>query len=146
MSHSWFEMHDIDASLLKYVILFAEYGNQLILIRHRERAVWELPGGKIEAGESIHEAAGRELYEESGAIDFSLTPIGIYELNGTYGAVLHAKVDQLGPLPESEIAEVRLNEGLPIGLNYGDIYYDMYDRWLAFKARQVQYPSTKSNE
>lgn len=130
MSYSWLDADDMDHHMLKYVVIIATYQGQLILIRHKERTVWELPGGKIEPGETPIEAASRELFEESGAIAFDLLSIGIYEMNGTYGMTYYAEVDKLEELPESEIAEIRLQDSLPEGLNYGRIYYDMYAKWL----------------
>ncbi|QUB37904.1 NUDIX hydrolase [TM7 phylum sp. oral taxon 349] len=43
--------------------------------------LWQLPGGAIESGESIIDAARRELAEESGFTANSCTVIGSYYLN-----------------------------------------------------------------
>jgi 8-oxo-dGTP diphosphatase len=41
--------------------------------------VWELPGGKIEAGETAAAAALREVAEETGIVATSATPLGVVE-------------------------------------------------------------------
>ena len=46
-----------------------------MLGRHRERDTWEMQGGHIEANETPLEAARRELYEESGALEFIMQPL-----------------------------------------------------------------------
>lgn len=40
--------------------------SNFLLVHHRERDSWELPGGHIEAGESARDCAVRELFEETG--------------------------------------------------------------------------------
>lgn len=37
-----------------------------VLLVHDAKRGWELPGGKIDAGENQHEALEREVYEETG--------------------------------------------------------------------------------
>ncbi len=44
------------------------WDEKIVLVENKKRG-WELPGGHIENGESIHEALKRELNEEAGFID-----------------------------------------------------------------------------
>ena len=62
----------------KYVVVFSRYEGKLLLSRHRDRDTWETQGGHIEPGESPEDAAKRELWEESGAVDFTLEPLCMY--------------------------------------------------------------------
>ena len=96
----------------KYVVVLSEYRGRILLSRHKERTTWETQGGHIEPGEQPIEAARRELFEESGAVEFELEPLCDYwagtEKPGDWanGMVFRAKIRKLGKLPESEMAEV----------------------------------------
>ncbi|MCR8645663.1 NUDIX domain-containing protein [Paenibacillus sp. N1-5-1-14] len=128
MNISWYDLNEIDDCEIKFVVVIAKYRGELILIRNKDRTVWELPGGRREEGEAIIETAKRELYEETGSIIFELTPIGTYLFNESYGMIFCADVEAMSELPAYEIAEIRFSKSLPEGLNYGDVYYKMYDK------------------
>lgn len=49
----------------KHVLVIAKYNGKWLLTKHKERGL-EFPGGKVENGESLLEAAKREVYEETG--------------------------------------------------------------------------------
>lgn len=110
----------------KYAVIIAKHGGQLIWCRHRDRDTWEVPGGHIEAGESAIEAAARELQEETGATDFTLTPVCWYQLHfedggmGSASLLCAAEVHAFGEL-HAEIAEVRLFDEPPERLTYPKI-------------------------
>jgi len=53
-------------------VLFDEEGRRVYLIQKKERNEWLLPKGGIEEGESILEAAAREIAEETGYRRFVL--------------------------------------------------------------------------
>ena len=82
----------------KYVVILSESHGKIILSRHKERTTWETQGGHIEVGETPLEAAKRELFEESGAVDFDIEPICDYRawdentLHGANGVVFHAVI------------------------------------------------------
>ena len=107
---------------LKYVVICSLYKDKLLLSRHRERDTWETQGGHIENGETPLQAAKRELYEESGVTDAALLYLcdylGYTSKGHANGAVFLALVNELGKLPESEMAEVRLFDLLPDNLTY----------------------------
>ncbi|MEK4661404.1 NUDIX domain-containing protein [Priestia sp. FSL H7-0729] len=125
----WFDLDELDPELIKFAVIIAKYNHKFIIIKNRKRGGWEIPGGNKEMGETILHTASRELYEETGAVHFELTPYGVYEWNGSFGMVSYAEVILLGSLPESEIDEIKLVDVLPEGMNFGDMFYHFLDRW-----------------
>lgn len=96
-----------------YVAVLSCYQGRLLLSRKKGHDTWETQGGHIEPGETPLEAARRELFEESGALAFTITPVCDYSALGTHGVFFVADITGLGPLPQSEMAEVRNFDALP---------------------------------
>lgn len=105
---------------LKYAVIMATYKDKYVFVRHKERDTLEIPGGHHEDGETILETAKRELYEETGAVEFDIAPICIYSFDD-FGMLFYANIKNFGELPESEIAEVKLLDGLPDNWTYPNI-------------------------
>lgn len=110
----------------KYVVVLSVYKGMLMLSKHNFRTSWETQGGHIEEGETPLEAAKRELYEESGAVDYTIEPIFDYrsgdEKNYADGQVFLAHTKRLEPIPEdSEMRDVGFFEYLPHSLTYHKI-------------------------
>ena len=103
------------------------YNGKILLSRHNERLTWETQGGHIEENETPLEAAKRELFEESGAIEYSIAPVCDYwsgtedMTHGANGMVFKAIINKLGQIPESEIA------ALPGNLTYPAITPVLFD-------------------
>ena len=116
----------------KYVVVFSRYEGGLLLSQHRDRSTWETQGGHIEPGETPEEAARRELWEESGAVEYTMVPVCGYWAgegeDGANGAMFFAEVQTLGPLPPSEMARTRRFGGLPEEVTYPGITPCLYDR------------------
>lgn len=110
----------------KYAVIIARHNGQFLWCRHESRDTWEIPGGHVEEGETALEAASRELQEETGALDFSLTPMcwySAFRAGGephSLGLLCIADVQTLGAL-HAEIAEVRSFDGAPAALTYPQI-------------------------
>lgn len=59
------------------------------------------------------------MYEESGAVDYTMEPLCDYEFGGANGMAFRADIRKLALIPpESEMAEVREFEELPENLTY----------------------------
>jgi len=111
---------------LTYSIISAKFRDQWIFVRHHDRSTWEISGGHIDPGETSHDAARRELMEETGALRFDLNCVATYSVikdgNTGFGRLYLAEVYEIGQVPDnSEIAEVILLDHLPDDLTYPDI-------------------------
>ncbi|MGL4800169.1 MAG: NUDIX domain-containing protein, partial [Cellulosilyticaceae bacterium] len=60
----------IEHELLKYAVIISRHQGKWVFCKHKDRSTYECPGGHREVGENIHDAAKRELWEETGAVIF----------------------------------------------------------------------------
>lgn len=117
---------EVDDHFLKFAVIVSRHRGQWLLVKHKERATFEVPGGHREPGEDIDQTARRELWEETGAGAYSLRPICPYSVTGsageTFGMLYFAEVETLSPIPAgSEIESVHLFDTLPDNLTYPHI-------------------------
>jgi len=120
-----------------FVVIFCRYQDMWLYCRARDRDCFETAGGHIEQGESTLEAAKRELYEETGAISYDITPVFDYsvekESNYTTGQVFLAHIHELGESPDYEMAETKLFDSMPESMRFPQILPVLYKRmqvWL----------------
>jgi ADP-ribose pyrophosphatase YjhB (NUDIX family) len=59
-------------------VLFDQNRHKVLLTRRSDNGMWCLPGGMIEAGESVSEACEREVQEETGLLVKIVRLTGIY--------------------------------------------------------------------
>src|SRR5688572_8532277 len=86
---------------LHFAVVLARTPRGVLLVFNRYRRVWELPGGLIDAGETAHDAAVRELAEEASARASRLEWLGLTEVyDGTthFGAVYRGEVTASVPV------------------------------------------------
>lgn len=63
-----------------HVFVLCRYKGQWVLTKHRKRGL-EFPGGKREKGETIEDAARREVHEETGGVVNHLVFVGQYKVH-----------------------------------------------------------------
>ena len=112
-------------NLLKFAVIVSIYKNHWVFCKHRERNTYECPGGHREPNENICDTAKRELWEETGAIKYELSPVCVYSVNNgqqqTFGMLYFADIFEFEQLPELEIEKVELFKELPAAWTYPDI-------------------------
>lgn len=115
---------------LKFAVIIAKNNGRYVFCKHRERTTLEIPGGHREPGETILEAAKRELREETGAAEFDIQPVCAYSVTGknrvnstgeeSFGMLYYAEIYSLGGL-HSEIERIVLTDVLPESWTYPEI-------------------------
>ena len=117
-----------DDSLLKFAVIISKSDNKWVVCKHKERNTLEVPGGHREHGESILDTAKRELYEETGAIAYTIEPVCIYSVSGktrvndtgeeSYGMLYFAEITEFESQLHSEIEKVFKLDELPTEWTY----------------------------
>lgn len=104
-----------------YVIAFRD--QEFVMVRHRIRG-WEMPGGRVEPGESLEEAARREFLEETGMVLRDV--VGEIHIPGSGGTVFVGFAGSRVSSPLSrEIAEVETFSSLPKRLSFPSAEYEL---------------------
>ena len=111
---------EVDDSLLKFAVIIAKSDDQWVFCKHQKRNTYEIPGGHREPGELIDDTARRELYEETGATDYSLKKICVYSVtspdsfNGeeTFGMLYYADIFSFEEELHSEIEKIIISDRL----------------------------------
>ncbi len=112
-------------SLLKFAVIVSKHDGKWVFCKHKQRETLEVPGGHREMGEKIGETAKRELYEETGAVDFTIKPICVYSVisddndaEETFGMLYFADINAFESKLHSEIERIYLLDDLPSQWTY----------------------------
>ncbi len=114
---------------LKFAVIISKTNRRYVFCKHRERNTLEIPGGHRETGETILETAKRELYEETGAVNFDITPICVYSVTTeedsgtqeTFGMLYYAEISSFEEELHSEIEKIVITPELPEKWTYPQI-------------------------
>lgn len=137
---NFYKLNSIEDDKLAFAVIMSKFKNKWIYVKHKDRYTWKIPGGHREENESIMEAASRELFEETGAKKYKLTPVCIYaverdekvEYTESFGQLYYAEIEEVDRLPEFEIERIKLFSDMPKNLTYPLIQPVLHDKVLEF--------------
>ena len=116
----------------KFTVIFSRYKDKWLYCRAKSRDTFETAGGHIEEGESPLDSAKRELYEETGAAKFDITPVFDYSIHYpnicTTGQVFLAHIHELGDMPNFEMTEVKLFDTIPDKMRFPKILPVLFEK------------------
>jgi len=119
----------VEDQKLRFAVIVTKTEGHWVFCKHKERNTLEVPGGHREPEEDILSAAKRELYEETGAVDFSIEPVCVYSViapwnfdgQETFGMLFFADVKGFEKELHSEIERIVIQDDLPVAWTYPEI-------------------------
>ena len=135
----------VEDELLKFAVIISQTEGKWVFCKHKARDTYEVPGGHREIGETIFETAERELREETGAIDFNISPICVYSVKGktivneknddeSFGMLFFADIFSFEKELNSEIDEIVITDYL-----VEDWTYPLIQPKLFEEAKKMRY-------
>lgn len=128
-------------SKLKFAVIVSKSKGKWVFCKHKQRNTYESPGGHRERDEDILDTAKRELFEETGALDYSIKPICAYSVIGknrvsetgeeTFGMLYYADIKRFSKDLHSEIEKVVLLGTLPENWTYPEIQPKLLEKAAA---------------
>lgn len=120
---------EVEDKLLKFAVIIAKTGSNYVFCKHKDRETLEVPGGHREPGEMIFDTARRELYEETGAVEFDMKPVCVYSViakdnfdgQETFGMLYYAEIKSFEKELHSEIERIVITDKLPDNWTYPQI-------------------------
>ena len=118
-----------DDALFQFAVIITRTEGNYVFCKHRQRETLEVPGGHREPGEAILDTAKRELYEETGALEFALWPVCVYSVTAadnfdgqeTFGMLYFAEVKRFEGELHSEIEKIIITKEMPKAWTYPEI-------------------------
>ncbi len=128
----------VEDCLLKFAVIVSKHKDKWVFCKHKQRTTYEVPGGHREAGENIFATAKRELYEETGAVDFDIRPVCVYSVTApgnfdgaeTFGMLYFANIKEFESELHSEIEKIELFDELPSSWTYPLIQPKLIEEYL----------------
>lgn len=119
----------VEDEKLQFAVIISKSQDKYVFCKHKDRDTWEVPGGHREPGENILETAKRELYEETGALEFDIEPVCAYsvlfsdnfEHRENFGMLFVAHIKVFEKELHSEIEKTALMEDWPKRWTYPEI-------------------------
>lgn len=120
---------EVEDKLLKFAVIIAKTGSNYVFCKHKDRETLEVPRGHREPGEMIFDTARRELYEETGAVEFDMKPVCVYSViakdnfdgQETFGMLYYAEIKSFEKELHSEIERIVITDNLPDNWTYPQI-------------------------
>ena len=120
---------EAEDALLQFAVIIARSEGKWVFCKHKDRDTWEVPGGHREPKEAILDTAKRELYEETGALEFDLSPVCVYSVIApdnfdgveSFGMLYYADIHRFERELHSEIEKIVVTDELPERWTYPEI-------------------------
>lgn len=115
------------------VVCACKYNGKYVFSYNKKRNGWEIPGGHIEKGETWNDAAKREVYEETGALDVNIKPVCVYKIE-SFALLCYCEIEKIGELPDkSEMSEIMFSDELPDNLSFPETFHILFERIKEFE-------------
>lgn len=133
---------DVRDDQLIFAVIITRSDDQWVFCKHKDRETYEFPGGHHETGETIWQTAKRELYEETGALDYALKQVCAYSVTGKtnvnstgnelFGMLFFADIRTFEPELHYEIESLLITDTLPQSWTYPEIQPVLMEKAMQF--------------